>query len=235
MEEEKEANPRHKTELLDHISQRIESLYSNEEIHLEEIPLVEFLDTICNEAISSMGERNLTIIRSFERGLTITMDREALRKVCLGLLKNAIENTPDEGKVEVISSSRDKAVLIDVRDYGVGITEDNQKMIFGGFFHTQDNDFYSSKRPYEFNAGGSGSDLLRAKSFSEQYGFEIDFESTRCPFIPHDTDRCSGRISSCCFIADKSQCFSSGGSTFSLTFPMKRSAYETSDRQEKDS
>ncbi len=224
VEEEKEADSFSKKELLDRISQRIESLYSTEEIHMEEISLVDFLDKICNEAISSMGERDLTFVRSLEKDLTLTMDREALMKICIGLLKNSIENTPDEGKIEVIANSRDKDVRIDVRDYGVGITEENQKMIFGGFFHTQDTDFYSSKRPYEFNAGGSGSDLLRAKSFSEQYGFEIDFESTRCPFIPNDKDRCPGRTSSCNFIADKSECFSSGGSTFSLTFPMKRAA-----------
>jgi signal transduction histidine kinase len=221
VEEEKEAGPQHQAELWDRISQRLESLYSTKEIQMEEISLFHFLDKICNEAISSMGDRELTFIRSFERDLTLTMDREDLRKICSGLLRNSIENTPDEGKIEVIAVSKGKDVCIDVRDYGVGITEENQKMIFGGFFHTQDTELYSSRRPYEFNAGGSGSDLLRAKSFSEQYGFTIDFQSTRCPFIPDDRDRCPGRISSCTFIPDKSQCFSSGGSTFSLIFPEK--------------
>jgi len=221
VEEQREASPRHQAELLDRISQRLESLYSTGEIHMEEISLVDLLDQICDESISSMDDREITFIRSFERDLTLTMDREALRKICSGLLRNSIENTPDEGKIEVSANARGKDVCINVRDYGVGITEENQKMIFGGFFHTQDTDFYSSKRPYEFNAGGSGSDLLRAKSLSEQYGFTIDFESRRCPFIPDDRDRCPGRISSCSFIADKSQCLSSGGSTFSLIFPEK--------------
>ncbi len=219
VEEQREASPGHKAELLDRISQRLESLYNTEEIHMEKILLSDFLDMLCDEAISLIVGRDLAIIRSFERDLTLTMGREALTKICSGLLRNSIENTPDEGKIEVIAFSKDKDVCIDVRDYGVGITEENQKMIFGGFFHTQDTDFYSSKKPYEFNAGGSGSDLLRAKSFSEQYGFTIDFESIRCPFIPDDRDRCPGRISSCTFITDKSQCFSSGGSIFSLTFP----------------
>ena len=85
-------------------------------------------------------------------------------------------------------------------------------------FHTQDTDLYSSKRHYEFNAGGSGSDLLRLKSFSERFGFSVDFGSTRCRFIPTDGDRCPGRISACHFITNKSECFSSGGSTFSIEF-----------------
>jgi signal transduction histidine kinase len=232
VEELREASPQHQAELLNRVSQRLESLYSAEEIHMEKISLSDFLATLCNEAISSVEDRELTFIRSFEQGLTLTIDREVLRKIFSGLLRNAIENTPDEGKIEVSANARGKDVCIDVRDYGVGITEENQKMIFGGFFHTQDTDFYSSKKPYEFNAGGSGSDLLRVKSFSEQYGFTIDFESTRCPFIPHDRDRCPGRISSCTFITDKSQCFSSGGSTFSLIFPEKADKGQPSKQEE---
>ena len=88
------------------------------------------------------------------------------KNVCIVLLKNAIENTPDEGKIEVNGQCKDNEIRIDVHDYGVGITSQNQKMIFGGFFHTQDTYLYSSKRPYVFNARGSGSDLLRLKSFS---------------------------------------------------------------------
>lgn len=68
--------------------------------------------------------------------------------------------------------------------------------------------------------GVAGSDLLRAKVFSERHGFSVDFESTRCRFIPDDTDECSGKISECPFIKTRSECLSSGGSTFSVSFPI---------------
>jgi putative methionine-R-sulfoxide reductase with GAF domain len=152
----------------------------------------------------------------------LDMDRGVLGKVFLGLLKNAIENTPDEGKIEVTATSKEGEIRIGFHDWGVGITEQNQKMIFGGFFHTQETELYSSKRPYEFNAGGTGSDLLRIKSFSERFGFLVDFESTRCRFIPSDRDRCPGKISSCPFISDKLECFSSGASTFLIRFPQEQ-------------
>ena len=228
VEELKEEEQSQDTEILKHISKRIESLFSIEEIHMETILLNDFLDDICNEAITSMGGRDVSIIRNFVKGIHITMDRNILKKVFLGLLKNAIENTPDEGKIEIIIQSEDNKIRIDIYDYGVGITSQNQKMIFGGFFHTQDTELYSSKRPYEFNAGGSGSDLLRIKSFSERYGFSVDFNSTRCKFIPKDTDICPGKISSCPFITEKSECFSSGGSIFSLKFPVEKGAQEGS-------
>jgi len=226
VEELKEEEHSQNTEILKHISKRIESLFRIEEIHMEKILLNNFLDDICNEAITSMKGRDLDIIRNFEKGIHITMDKNILKKVFLGLLKNAIENTPDEGKIEVTIQSEDNEIRVDIRDYGVGITSQNQKMIFGGFFHTQDTELYSSKRPYEFNAGGSGSDLLRTKSFSERYGFSVDFNSTRCKFIPKDADICPGKISACQFITEKSECFSSGGSTFWITFPVEEGVGE---------
>ena len=33
--------------------------------------------------------------------LVVEMDPKILKKVCEGFLKNAIENTPDEGKIEI--------------------------------------------------------------------------------------------------------------------------------------
>jgi signal transduction histidine kinase len=150
----------------------------------------------------------------------VNTGEEILRKVFEGLLKNAIENTPDGGKIEVSLKGTDQEIRIDFRDYGIGISPQNQRLIFHGFFHTQDTMSYSSKRPYQFNAGGAGSDLLRTKVFSERFGFSIEFESARCRFIPHDTGECPGRISNCPFVMAKSDCFSSGGSTFSIRFPV---------------
>jgi signal transduction histidine kinase len=219
VEELKEGSSDPRTTHLESIWSRIESLFRTEEVRMEEINLDDFLDKLCAKASDSTTGREIVISRNVQPDLAITMDRTVLEKSFLGILRNAIENTPDEGSIDITASSNNGEIRIDVRDYGVGITEQNKKMIFGGFFHTQETAFYSTKQPYKFNAGGSGSDLLRIKCFSERFGFSVDFESTRCRFIPTDKDRCSGRISSCPFIQDKSECLSSGGSTFSLIFP----------------
>jgi len=178
------------------------------------------LNDISNEAISSMQGRDLEIITSFEKGHEVNPDEKVLRKVFAGLLKNAIESTPDEGKIELSVRSTDHEICIDFRDYGLGISPQNQNLIFQGFFHTQDTMDYSTKKPYQFNAGGTGSELLRTKVFSERYGFSVGFESARCKFIPDDTDECPGKISKCPFIKSRSECLSSGGSTFSVRFPL---------------
>jgi signal transduction histidine kinase len=208
------------SEILDTISARLESLFAINEIRKQEILVGEFLHGVCDVAQFAMGNRELNLVRNFDNSMRLFTDRDILEKVCNGLLKNAIENTPDQGFIEIAARKENDEIRIDFLDTGVGITSENQKMIFGGFFHTQDTMLYSSKRPYEFNAGGTGSDLLRIKTFSERLGFSVEFESSRCKFVPGDKEICPGRISACHFITEQSECLSSGGSVFSVIFPV---------------
>lgn len=220
VEELAEENSTPKRRLLDDVSKRIDAIFSVTEPRVETVRLSELLHRIRDRAVSSMGSRNLEIVADIQNQLVFEMEPSVLDKVIAGLLKNAIENTPDQGRIEIRAGSRNDELYVDILDYGVGITDQNQALIFGGFFHTQETDLYASKKPYAFNAGGTGSDLLRTKVFSERYGFSVDFESTRCKFLPGDKDVCPGKISECPFTETEAECRSSGGSLFSLKFPL---------------
>jgi len=204
------------------IIKRLESLHKVEESRKETIVLNAFIGQVCQEARLSMKKRQLEIVENVEKGTYVEMDPKVLKKVCEGFLKNAIENTPDEGRIEIEVRSEDNLAKLYFHDFGIGITPENQKLVFSGFFHTQDTDLYSSKKPYLFNAGGTGSDLLRAKVLSERFGFSVDFSSTRCRYLPSDKDECRGSISLCPFIKRKEDCLATGGSTFILYLPLER-------------
>jgi len=220
LEYETEMHEGRKREILERIRRHLELIYGTGEGKKERIALPAFVDFLCRRAVQAMGPREVRITQNVERGVAVFMHKDVLEKVCSGILRNAIENTPDGGEIEVSARRAGKKVLVQFRDYGVGITAENQKLIFVGFFHTLDTNYYTSKEPYQFNAGGTGADLLRAKVFSERFGFGIDFESTRCPHIPGDADVCPGSISTCNFVKDKSDCAATGGTTFSLTIPL---------------
>jgi hypothetical protein len=114
--------------------------------------------------------------------------------------------------------NRDSAVAFIVHDYGVGIVEEHRQRIFEGFFPTQETMEYSSKNPYDFNAGGKGADLLRLKIFSERFGFKLDVSSARCRFIPLSTDMCPGGISKCHYCRGIEDCCGSGETIFTAVF-----------------
>jgi hypothetical protein len=205
--------------VIGHIRNRIEETFGPREMVAQEIVLDAFVEERLAELKPQFRQRQLDIITNFEPAPPIYIPPEALQKVVDGLIKNAVENTPDEGKIEVIVGKKDTGAQLVVRDYGIGITEDNQKQIFDGFFSTVNTMDYSTKMPFDFNAGGKGSDLLRMKIFSARYHFDIEMTSARCQFIPQEEDICPGRIAACEFCTDAQDCYRSGGTTFSLYFP----------------
>lgn len=215
-------------EILHEVGERLAAFKKSSEFTAEEIHLSTFVKSICERAKAAVDSRKLCLIQALDEDAVIRTDWNVLDKVCSGLLKNAIENTPDEGTIEVTVEKRTDETLITFTDHGVGITDANQKMIFGGFFHTQPTDLYSSKKPYCFNAGGTGADLLRIKSLSERLGFKVEFTSRRCSFLPRDRDFCPGKISDCRFIESRAECQANGGSTFVVRFPVSIKAAEGS-------
>jgi PAS domain S-box-containing protein len=201
------------------IRTRIDELFGPKASVPEIIDLGQTLEERLEYLKSFFSHREVEIVIRLEAVPPVFIPREVLHKVLDGLIKNAVENTPDEGKIEVAVQKKGAGALFLIRDYGVGIPEEAQRRIFEGFFSTRDTMAYSSKRPFDFNAGGKGADLLRMKIFSERYHFQIDMASTRCRHLPTEADVCPGRISGCALCSKLEDCHQSGGTLFSLYFP----------------
>lgn len=219
LEEYGEDGTVHCQEIVKHITERINKILQEKEINFKRIFLESFLEEMCSTVSSYSAERDINLKLDIEKNISVSMDENILKTVFTGLLKNAIENTPDKGLIQVSAKEEDGYIHLQVKDHGVGITKNSQKNIFKGLFHTQETKAYSSKRPYEFNAGGTGTDLLRIKVLAQRLGFSIDCESTRCQFILPDDKVCPGNILLCKHINNIDECNSSGGSIFTLKFP----------------
>jgi len=150
----------------------------------------------------------------------ILLPVDVLEKVFDGLLRNAVENTPDDGLINVATRSSAATVTLTVQDFGIGVTAEKQRLISDGFVGTEEVSQYSSRRPFDFGAGGRGFDLLRTKIFAERYGFDLTFKSRRCRFIPEQSDRCPGVIAQCRHCESEQTCHQSGGTTVTVVFPL---------------
>jgi signal transduction histidine kinase len=205
--------------LVERIRKRIDEIFLPKEAAPNEVHLEETVEGHLDSIRSLFAHREVEISTRLEETPSILIPPDVLQKVIEGLVRNAVENTPDEGRIEISVRKKGEGSEMLVHDYGVGITEDAQRRIFEGFFTTRDTLAYSSKRPFDFMAGGKGADLLRMKIFSERYHFQIQMSSTRCRFIPKEDDVCPGRISECSFCGSKEDCYRSGGATFTVCFP----------------
>jgi PAS domain S-box-containing protein len=205
--------------VVERLRKKIENLFGPKESTPVEIRLDQIVKERLEALRPSFSHRQVEVVTQINPAPPIRIPLEVIHKVIDGLVKNAVENTPDQGKIEIAVQPKGEGALLLVHDYGVGIPEEEQKRIFEGFFHTQDTMAYSSKRPFDFNAGGKGADLLRMKIFSERYHFQIDMASVRCKHLPKDRDMCPGGVSQCPFCSEGESCHESGGTIFSLYFP----------------
>jgi PAS domain S-box-containing protein len=191
----------------------------------QSIDLYPFIKQVAEKVRQSAHHRNIRFQVEGENDIFIFMDPVILREVSEGLLKNAIENTPDGGLIRIMVEQKDDRIWLHVTDFGVGITEENQQYLFDGLFHTKETELYTSKRPYDFGAGGKGLELLRMKVYGQRFGFDISMKSKRCVYIPTDQDVCPGNISLCPYCKTISDCINSGGSTFSVSFPVRKNPH----------
>jgi len=181
------------------------------------------LDTM--ERVKQLSShRNIRFQVEGKNDLFVFIDPLILQNVVEGLLRNAVENTPDGGMIRLVVEQKHGKIILHITDYGVGITEENQSYIFGGLFHTKETELYASKKPYDFGAGGKGLDLLRMKVYGQRFGFDLSMTSKRCVYIPTDQDECPGDISRCPHVENAKECAASGGTTFTVAFePQKAS------------
>ncbi|MGQ9636300.1 MAG: PAS domain S-box protein [Thermodesulfobacteriota bacterium] len=198
-----------------YLSGRIEEFQS--------INLFPFVLDVVERVKSLSRHRKINFQVEGKNDLFVFIDPLILQNVVEGLLKNAIENTPDGGTVRIKVEKNQEKIFLHVSDEGVGVTEENQPYLFDGLFSTKETELYASKKPYDFGAGGKGLDLFRMKVYGEKFGFDISMTSRRCIYLPTDQDQCPGDISKCPHIKDAKECAESGGTTFTVAFPSKKS------------
>ncbi len=219
MEIQKEEEPRLE-EVLESLRKKIEEYLPSKRIEETEGVSVEAAFHTVESQVNRMKQDRILDIHFLPPDPAIVrMQPHILVSVIGGLVRNAVENTPDHGKVVVKGEHSPSGYDITVRDYGVGIPDSEQPNIFEGFYPVQETDLYSSGRPYGFNAGGSGTDLLKIKIFSQRFGFNVRFQSTRCNCIPTTRDLCPGDITRCGCCKTIEDCCENGGTEFIIEIP----------------
>ncbi|MBU1712222.1 MAG: PAS domain S-box protein [Proteobacteria bacterium] len=207
-----------KEDIIRSIRNRIEDLFGPRESVSEKISLAVFTDRTVQSLRSSFVHRRCHIEVKTEETPLIYIPRDVLTKIIEGLVRNAVGNTPDGGKIEISVRNGETGPELEVKDFGVGIAEENRRLIFESYITTRETMQYSTRKPYDFNAGGKGFDLLRMKIFSERYNFRINMTSSRCTFIPDDEDLCPGDIKNCGYCRTENDCRNSGRTAVVVKF-----------------
>ena len=96
-------------------------------------------------------------------------DENKMSRVFYNLISNAIKYSEEGGRIEIKILANDKTIKIDVIDYGFGIPQKEQKLIFSRF--TRGTNINNK------GISGSGIGLMISKKIVELHGGKIEFKS----------------------------------------------------------
>jgi signal transduction histidine kinase len=206
-------------DIIQRLRRKIEEIFGPKKITSEEIKLGAFVKQKIKALRSQFTHRSCRVKTHIATVPGIWLPRDVLDKVVEGLVRNAIENTPDDGSILVTVRQGEVGPELEVKDNGVGISTENQRLIFENYFTAHETMQYSTRKPYDFKAGGRGFDLLRMKIFSERYNFKLQMASKPCRFDKQNEYPCPGNMEDCEYATALEDCDRSGGTTVTVQFP----------------
>ena len=132
--------------------------------------LYDFVEQIIQSFRPYCEKKQLSLTARLTACESIYLDAEKFDKVLYNLLSNAIKFTEAGGQIEVALEAEAEHCLIQVRDSGIGIREDQLPYLFHRFRQADG----SASRSYE----GSGLGLALVKELVELHRGEVWVEST---------------------------------------------------------
>lgn len=141
------------------------------ELQLKNCNIVSVVEESVLSMIEYVESRNIECIFDTEvEEMYMNCDPEKIERVMLNLLSNAAKFTPKDGKIYVNIYQRKDKVEISVKDTGIGIAKDKQKIIFDRFKQIEGAARDSKDK-------GSGLGLYLVKSMVELHNGNIKLKS----------------------------------------------------------
>ncbi|HET9906743.1 MAG TPA: HAMP domain-containing sensor histidine kinase [Anaerolineales bacterium] len=169
-------------------------------LNFQPIQIAHTISAIQMEVASILANRKLSLeVLEFDGSKQwIYADSTRLMQALQNVISNAIKYTPDGGKIKIDGRTLPGFIEVIVTDTGIGISAENQSMIFEKFGQLGRVELHSSGKT-KFKGGGPGLGLPIARGILEAHGGSIWVESEgydeiRCPgstfhiLVPARTD-----------------------------------------------
>jgi signal transduction histidine kinase len=143
---------------------------NQEKFKFIKVPMNFTLNKIINLLKPYAKRKNITMLPAFpEEEVYCSADENKISQAFLNLIKNAIDYSYGDGKIEIVLQKSAARVEIIIKDEGVGISKENLKNIFNRYFRG-DSEMVSK-------SNGSGLGLAITKEIIEKHKGNIIIES----------------------------------------------------------
>jgi len=136
----------------------------------EKVNLGKIIEDVLKITLPLADAKKIKMIFEKKEKVPLVMgDQEKLKLAVENLISNAVKYTLNHGKVEIRLVKNNDNLIFSVKDNGVGIPAEQQKMVF--------NKFFRSDNVVKYQTEGTGLGLYIAKNVVEQSGGKIWFQS----------------------------------------------------------
>lgn len=138
-------------------------------INKKEFDLSQHIKLILETIKPRLNKLDISLIEEIKDGIIINSDKDKISQVVQNLISNAIKAIKDDGLIRVSLHEDKNNIYIDVKDNGVGISDEKKEIIFERFYRIDD------ARNTKINGHGLG--LSISKNFVESLGGKIKLKS----------------------------------------------------------
>ena len=160
------------TKLADFVNEllRITKLRLNHKLEMANFPIMEIVNEVeANYHLEAERKKIAFTVELDENAGEVFGNKFLLEEAVSNIVQNAIKYTPDGGKVKFSCSKVNDLIIIEVKDNGVGIPEDQIPMVFNEFFRAD------NVKKLEKESSGLGMALVR--KIIQKHEGEIKLES----------------------------------------------------------
>ena len=132
------------------------------------------INPICEASYQQFAEIAAERKLDFQLNLTqpspvINADMKSIETIVKNLVVNAIHYTPENGSITIATYNKNDSAVIEVKDTGIGIAQDQQKRVFERFYRVD--------KARSRDMGGTGLGLAIVKHLAQSNGGSVHLES----------------------------------------------------------
>lgn len=97
----------------------------------------EIVGMACQAQELSAMKKNIVFVREVTEDMCFA-DKKWTIEAVANVVENAVKYSPENSRIEVKTIPYESFVLIEVKDFGIGIKEEERGLVFGRFYHSED-------------------------------------------------------------------------------------------------
>lgn len=136
----------------------------------ESVKVADVAEDVLQVLHQKIDMKNITTQLTDKSEAVLSIDPDHLKQILINLVANAINYTPENGKVSITCETVNDEVIIEVKDTGIGIPQEQISRVFERFYRVD--------KARSRNMGGTGLGLSIVKWLVENNAGRIEVEST---------------------------------------------------------